>query len=726
MKRYDPLLARSVAVLLALLVSAACGGGGGGGGGPAPVVTPALIVTTSTLPDGINGGAYDQSLTASGGTPPYTWSLSSGSLPNALMFRSDGQIIGVLMQTGTFGFTVQVQDSVGRTATRALSIRIGDPLVINTMIVPVAALNTPYSETLSASGGIGALTWSIPTGALPTGVTLNAMTGVISGPPAVSGLFFFTVQVVDSSNPQQSTTQPLSISVAEQLAITTNPNLPPAIVTQPYSTILEAIGGTPPYTWSAPSGVPPGLSLDPMTGELSGVPTEVSFFNFDIQVADSTAPPLTGSANFGLGVRPLPDFSTTSFPDGAQGVEYGGSINVFGGEPPYTVQLVAGTVPNGFVIISATSPANLGFSLTGIPDTVGDFSFTLEVADSSSPPLTATRDFSLRINEQLFITSTTLPEGLEGTFYMTTLTATGGVPPYVWQVFGSFPSGLTLDPFTGVIDGTPTAPFDAPISLRVEDSGNFQQFKTAQPVFKITGLLGIGTSSVPDGSVGKDYETSLAAVGGTPPFTWSLMAGSLPSGLSLDPSTGQITGLPDTEETASFTVQVADSGMTFPQSDTQDLSIAIGPRLGRNDTIATATLLSNGQSFASISPYADPAAAPTSNPDQDFYQLSANAGATVRVEIFAHRLVPISRLDSVIEITDSNGIRFTTCRPAGSAGSFNQPCLNDDLTALNTLDSGLEFQVPGAGVVTFFVRVLDFRGDARPDLHYRIDIAGAN
>jgi hypothetical protein len=150
--------------------------------------------------------------------------------------------------------------------------------------------------------------------------------------------------------------------------------------------------------------------------------------------------------------------------------------------------------------------------------------------------------------------------------------------------------------------------------------------------------------------------------------------------------------------------------------------------------MATATPLSNGIFRASISPFADPVPGPA-NPDNDFYRFTANSGNTVTIEIFARRLSPSSPLDSVIEILDSGGSRPTTCRNPGTddgltgatdptPNAFDDVCVNDDIVLGLTLDSQLEFQVPAPG--TYFVRVLDFRGDARPDLIYDLAISGAN
>jgi hypothetical protein len=174
-------------------------------------------------------------------------------------------------------------------------------------------------------------------------------------------------------------------------------------------------------------------------------------------------------------------------------------------------------------------------------------------------------------------------------------------------------------------------------------------------------------------------------------------------------------------------VQVTDTGPPV-QTASRQLSLTITNSLGRNDTIATATPISNGTFRASISPYADPLSEPA-YPDNDYYVLTANPGATVTVETVARRLYPESPLDSVIQIVDSAGARFNTCRtPDWPYGPYDRPCLNDDLNPGNVLDSKLEFKVPGTGAepVTFCVRVLDWRSDARPDFVYELTVSGAN
>jgi hypothetical protein len=156
--------------------------------------------------------------------------------------------------------------------------------------------------------------------------------------------------------------------------------------------------------------------------------------------------------------------------------------------------------------------------------------------------------------------------------------------------------------------------------------------------------------------------------------------------------------------------------------------MTVTSNLGRNDSPATATPISNGTFRASISPYADPVAGPA-NPDHDYYQLTANPGAVVTIETMARRLTPQSFLDTVVEIVDADGNRFTTCRtPDVPYANYDQPCLNDDLNLGILQDSHLEFQAPSEGTspVMFYVHVFSFNGSARPDYVYDLIVSGAN
>src|SRR5207247_1491348 len=137
---------------------------------------------------------------------------------------------------------------------------------------------------------------------------------------------------------------------------------------------------------------------------------------------------------------------------------------------------------------------------------------------------------------QLAITSALqLPSGTVGVAYNTTLSATGGTTPYSWRVVaGSLPTGLSLNQTTGVISGVPTSAISANLTLAVSDA-NATSTSGAFSVQILPAGLAISTPlQLPSGTVGSAYSTTLAASGGTPPFTWQVTAGTLPSGLVLN------------------------------------------------------------------------------------------------------------------------------------------------------------------------------------------------
>jgi hypothetical protein len=229
--------------------------------------------------------------------------------------------------------------------------------------------------------------------------------------------------------------------------------------------------------------------------------------------------------------------------------------------------------------------------------------------------------------------------------------------------------------------------------------------------------LNISTAVLADGVIGSAYNQTVAATGGTGTRTFSISAGALPAGLTLVAATGVVAGMPAGPVGAiDFTVNVVDSG-TPQQDDSQALTITINSvAQGRNDSIATATALGNGTFAASISPSGHPNTVFAA--DEDYYAITTTSASTVTVNINAN--INDSPLDSVIEIVDDNGTQLSTC----TAPQFNSPCEHDDDTLGVMLDSQLEIQVSGA--TTFYVHVVEFRGDARPDLLYDIVISGVN
>ena len=384
----------------AILASVITTGCAGFSIGTASAGTP-LSITTSSLPSGTQNVAYSTTLAATGSKTSYTWSITSGSLPTGVtLTASSGLISGTPTQSGTFPITVQVKDSSApaQTASQGFSIVIaaaGTPLSITTSSLPSGTQNVAYSTTLAATGGKTSYTWSITSGSLPTGVTLTASSGLISGTPTQSGTFPITVQVKDSSAPAQTASQGFSIVIAAAgtpLSITTS-SLPSGTQNVAYSTTLAATGGKTSYTWSITSGsLPTGVTLTASPGLISGTPTQSGTFPITVQVKDSSAPAQTASQGFSIVIAaagaPV-SITTSSLPSGTQNSAYSATLAAAGGTKPYRWSITSGALPAGLTLTS--SPG----LISGTPTQAGTFPITVQVQDSSSPAQIASRGFSI-------------------------------------------------------------------------------------------------------------------------------------------------------------------------------------------------------------------------------------------------------------------------------------------------------------------------------------------
>jgi len=181
---------------------------------PSTGVQVPLSITNLTLPGGQVNSAYSTAVTATGGTAPYTWSISSGVLPTGLSLATGtGVISGTPSASGTFNVTLAVHDAQGVSTTANFSITIAASLQITTTSLPSGVVGSPYDATLAATGGTPPYTWGIASGSLPSSLALAATTGTISGTPSTSGTFTPTVQVTDSAN--NTVTQPYSFAISD-------------------------------------------------------------------------------------------------------------------------------------------------------------------------------------------------------------------------------------------------------------------------------------------------------------------------------------------------------------------------------------------------------------------------------------------------------------------------------------------------------------------------------
>ena len=356
-----------------------------------------LGVTTASLPNGAIGVAYSQALAAIGNTGSVSWSLPSGVLPPGLNLSPQGQIAGTPTTGGTFPFQVSVTDiATGLTTSRSLSINIPAILTITTTTLPSGTVGIPYSPpALAATGGSGALNWSLVSGNLPPGLSLSAQ-GLITGTPTQAGPFTFQVRATDPVT-NLTATQSLSITITAPLSVSTTA-LANGTIGIGYSQTLQATGGTPPYAWSA-TGLTAGLALDPNTGILNGTPTATGASTISITLTDAARGTASKQLTLTIGT---PGIAPAALP--------GGFINV-----PYSSTLtVAGATVANWAVTTGTLPAGLNLNpstgvISGTPTAAGSSPFTITASFGTVtavvPPIV--QSFTIVINA---LTITGLPQ----------------------------------------------------------------------------------------------------------------------------------------------------------------------------------------------------------------------------------------------------------------------------------------------------------------------------
>ena len=443
------------------------------------------------------------------------------------------------------------------------------PLAITTpSVLPEGSQGGAYSQVAMTSGGSPPTHWSVSSGDLPAGLSIESATGLISGTPARAGQYQFTLRATD--NAQTMATQEFSLRVnpasptAAPLPRITTASLPGGAVGKAYSHRLQASGGSPPYRWSARAEtLPPGLALDSETGTLDGTPQRAGTFKLSVQVTDTDGANATRGFSFTATPRLTID-TPPELPAGTVKGAYSQPLKASGGEPPYSWSLETGTLPPELSLDSSRE------MILGTPTSEDKFDFTLRVTDRAGASATQSFTFTASqiIPPPVIKTSGTLQRGITGMGYSQMLSASGGRPPYNWSVAsGALPPGLSLDSAKGLIGGTPTRAGPYQFSLGMTDSAPAPAKPQQVSLRVVSQLVILSPTLLPTATAGRSYAYALAAVGGSPSYRWSLAGGSLPPDLSLDSSRGVIDGTPAKTGQFRFKVRVSDGDQETPPAD---------------------------------------------------------------------------------------------------------------------------------------------------------------
>jgi len=323
---------------------------------PAIVGQP-LTLTATVTPTPAGGPAPTGTVTFCGSPIACATEPLNGRNPDTATYTTTvdpvaaGSYTFTAAYSGDSVYTVPIGDEESLPVALSPSVSIGTSLLI------AAEIPSPYSQSLSATGGVAPYHWSIASGSLPAGFTLNASTGTISGTPTTAGSSTFTVKVTDSSAPTAiSATKSFTLVVdGAPLAIITT-TLGAGRVGIPYSATLAAVGGTTPYHWSIASGsLAAGLKLNASTGAITGTPTTPGTATFTASVLDSSTPN-AGTQMVPLTLTVLPTVQPTVFvSNGGNSVVNGFSLNSRGNAAPTSSLSGASTDlegPGGLVLDS--------------------------------------------------------------------------------------------------------------------------------------------------------------------------------------------------------------------------------------------------------------------------------------------------------------------------------------------------------------------------------------
>ncbi len=552
---------------------------------------------TYTFTDGTVGRSYSDFIRVDDGYSPYTWTKISGTIPSGLSLAKSGNYLylrGTPTRAGTYNFTLRVRDSYGDTDTQSFTMTIrGSALSINYTFTS-GTVGRSYSDFVTAVGGSSPYTWTKASGTIPPGLSMRR-TGnylYLRGTPTRAGTYNFTLRVRDYYG--STATKSFSITVIRSDPVI-NYTFTSATVGRSYSDFITVSGGSSPYTWTKASGtIPPGLSMS-RSGNylyLRGTPTRAGTYYFTFRVRDYYGSTATKS----FSIRVTGPTINYTFTDGTVGRSYSDFVSVSNGSSPYTWTKTSGTIPPGLSMRRSGSY----LYLRGTPTRAGTYNFTLRVRDYYGA--TASKSFSMTIIRSTPVINYTFTGGTVGRSYSDFITVSNGSSPYTWtKTSGTIPPGLSMRRSGNYlyISGTPTRAGTYYFTLRVRDYYG----STATKSFSMTIIRPSITINYTfaGGTVGRSYSDFVTVSGGSSPYTWTKVSGTIPPGLSMS-RTGNylyLRGTPTRAGTYNFTLRARDYNGT---TKTKSFTISIErPSISINYTFTSATLGRSYSDFVTVS-----------------------------------------------------------------------------------------------------------------------------
>ena len=494
------------------------------------------------------------------------WSLFQGLLQDAAsLFRDVFWFLGgspidlVVMDSAGRRVAVRFDGTVESEILKAVAFRIGDA---STRVIAIPGSDTYTFNVLGSDIGTARV------GLMQPRLDGHVSTVIYEDVPVRQNSS--ATVVVDSTtteyplhidlNGSTETRSPTSIEISSPVStsplVVATSSLPVASLQIPYSFALEASGGKPPYRFTVDTGsLPSGIGLLG-TGGLVGTPTAGGLATFVVKVEDLVGSSTTAAFNLKVNRSPIANAGSDQTVDEGSNVTLNGTAS---SDPDGDALTFNWTQLSGpLVSISGANSPNPTFTAPFVGPSGTTLTFQLVTNDGLADSAPASVNIAVRNTVPLSIGVSTLGDAEQGLLYNKSLQISGGPAPYVVKIVkGSLPLGLNIDN-QGIISGTPSPNAKTTrFTVQVTDQSSAS---TTKPFKIITrGALSVTTKSLKAGTQGIRYKGAVAAKGGKTPYSWSLVSGDLPPGLTLDGSTGAITGVPTQQGTFSPTFKVTDS-----------------------------------------------------------------------------------------------------------------------------------------------------------------------
>lgn len=514
-----------------------------------PTQTAAIAAGATQTFDMASCSAFGMVATPTAPASHGSISLSAGQTVVTYTNWDDGATSDSFTMTDDSGFPVVYNITIG-TSNSAMQV------LPATLTNPV--LGTAYSQQLSTTGGNAGYTYTLNAGNLPNGLNLSG-SGLISGTPAATGTFSFTIKSTDSTSQTKLKTYVIAIA-SPTITATPGSTTFNGTRTIAFSQQLTGGGGTAPYTFSVDTGpMPPGIMLS-STGLISGTPTAAANYPVVIKVTDSSGGggPYLSLISYTIAIANLPPVPIATASSATVAYNSAGAntaLTLSGGTA--TSVTVATQAAHGIATASGTTISYKPTTNYAGPDSFTYFATNLG-GNSSTVTVTVTVSSPPAVTLSPAANSTF--NAVAGTAFSQTFTGGGGSGSYTYSLTGTLPNGVTFNGGTGVLSGTPLANGSFPLSVTASDTstGNgpfFQQQAYTLTVAAPTISVSIGATTLQRG-VSASLQAS--ASGGSPAYTFSVTGGALPAGLNLTAATGAITGTPSVAGAYFFVLTATD------------------------------------------------------------------------------------------------------------------------------------------------------------------------